>query len=137
MYKKASRLRLTYKTRVGVVSTDQLWGLKITDLKEACKNACEELKKFGKLDEDLGFLEEGVVASNAEKEEAEKARLRFEILKDVFVTRRDEVNQAAADIKKKQEIDHLRNILAEKKDKQLQEMSVEDLEKKIKELEEK
>lgn len=67
---------------------------------------------------------------------ASRLKLRFDILKDVFITRKDEAKDAAADVKKKEELSHLREILRDKKEEELKKLSAEELEERIKKLEE-
>lgn len=134
MYKKASRLKLRFKSPYGPITTEMLWDLKITELKAMVKAQAEKLQNLEKPGDDLSFLEE--VVTPTETKEIEIEKLRFEILKDVFITRRDEAKDAAADVKKKEEISHLREILRDKKEEELKKLSAEELEEKIKKLEE-
>lgn len=134
MYKKASRLKLRFESSRGPLTAEMLWDLKITELKAMVKAQAEKLQKLEKPGDDLSFLEE--IVTPTETKEIEVEKLRFEILKDVFITRRDEAKDAAADVKKKEELSHLREILRDKKEEELKKLSAEELEKRIKELEE-
>lgn len=134
MYKKASRLKLRFESSRGPLTAEMLWDLKITELKTMVKAQAEKLQKLEKPGDDLSFLEE-IITSN-ETKEIEIEKLRFEILKDVFITRKDEAKDAAADVKKKEELSHLREILRNKKEEELKKLSAEELEERIKKLEE-
>lgn len=134
MYKKASRLKLRFESSRGPLTAEMLWDLKITELKTMVKAQAEKLQKLEKPGDDLSFLEE-IITSN-ETKEIEIEKLRFDILKDVFITRKDEVKDAAADVKKKEELSHLREILRDKKEEELKKLSAEELEERIKKLEE-
>ena len=134
MYKKASRLKLRFESSRGPLTAEMLWDLKITELKTMVKAQAEKLQKLERPGDDLSFLEE-IITSN-ETKEIEIEKLRFDILEDVFITRKDEAKDAAADVKKKEELSHLREILRDKKEEELKKLSAEELEERIKKLEE-
>ena len=133
MYKKASRMKLGFPSKFGVLQVNQLWDVKITDLKKMVQDAHAEVVRLGKVDDDLAFLE-GTAPTTAEAKAAEEVQLRFDILKDVWMTRAAESKDAADSAKKKAEIAHLEEILARKKEAELENLSAEELEKKIAEL---
>lgn len=123
MYKQASQLSLKFQTTVGSLSVDQLWGLNLTQLTNAVKAAKKVLKGVDN-DDDLSFLE-STKAIDVE------AQLRFDILKDVYLTKKkaqDEV-RAAADVKAHNQ--KILALIAEKKDDSLKGMSIEELEKQL------
>ena len=134
MYKKASRLKLRFESSRGPLTAEMLWDLKITELKTMVKAQAEKLQKLEKPGDYLSFLEEIFTANETKEIEIEK--LRFDMLKDVFITRKDEAKDAAADVKKKEELSHLREILRDKKEEELKKLSAEELEERIKKLEE-
>lgn len=120
MYKQASRLKLRFLTNVGQLSVEQLWDLSQTQLSNAIRAVKKILKKSD--DDELLFLE-------STKEIDVENQLRFDILKDIYLTKKKEVEEIrnAAEIKAyNQKID---TLIAEKKEGQLREMSIEDLEK--------
>jgi hypothetical protein len=120
MYKHASQLKLRFQTAVGLLSAEQLWDLSQTQLSAAVKAAKKVLKKND--DDDLSFLEDT-------KEVDVEGQLRFDILKDVYLSKKKEAEEIrnAADIKAhNQKIDAL---ILEKQEGKLKEMSIEDLEK--------
>lgn len=127
MYKKASRLKLRFKTKFGLLTLDQLWDIKMADLKAAVIEAHETWKKIDDVDSELSFLE-----GNSESE-TEIPKLTFEILKDVYTTRLNEVKSASEAAVVNKEIKHLEEILAAKKEESLKSMSVDEIEKLIKE----
>ena len=59
--------------------------------------------------------------------------LRFEVLKDVYLTRVEDSKQAKENYQASKEIQELEDILAEKKRADIKSMSAEDLEKLIQE----
>ena len=127
MYKKASRIKLRVSTKYGNLAVEQLWDLKLTDLATIIKNLAEQKKKFNTNSEELAFLD-GVTVNKEE----ELVNLQFEIVKDVYLTKQAESQEAVNAREKKKEIARLEEILAKKKDAELENLSVEELEKRIK-----
>ena len=60
--------------------------------------------------------------------------LRFDILKDVYLEKKHQKDQAAEDVQKKIELEKLDEIIAKKQNAELENMSVEELMKKREEL---
>lgn len=129
MYKKASRLKVRFASNVGNLTVEQLWGIRMTDLKEMIKAAHEVVKKTEKTDEDLLFLE-GIGQGD---KEAALAKLKFDILKDVYITRMNETKAASEEAITNREIKHLEEILAKKREESLSSMSEEEIMKLIEE----
>jgi len=102
-YKKASQLGLRFQTNRGPLSVEQLWSLNLTDLSNSIKSVKKVLKKTDG-DEELAFLEDSVVEVDIENQ------LRFDILKDVYLTIKSE-KEALRDAAKVKE--HNQKILAE------------------------
>ena len=127
MYKKASRIKLRVANKYGNLAVEQLWDLKLTDLATIIKNLAEQKKKFNTNSEELAFLD-GVTVNKEE----ELVNLQFEIVKDVYLTKQAESQEAVNAREKKKEIARLEEILAKKKDAELENLSVEELEKRIK-----
>jgi hypothetical protein len=120
MYKQASQLKLRFLTNVGQLSVEQLWDLSQVQLSNAIKAVKRVLKKTD--DDELSFLEDTKTVDV-------ENQLRFDILKDVYLSKKKEMEDLrnAADIKAhNQKIDAL---IAEKQEGQLKEMSIADLEK--------
>jgi len=120
MYKQASQLKLRFLTNVGQLSVEQLWDLSQVQLSNAIKAVKRVLKKTD--DDELSFLEDTKTVDV-------ENQLRFDILKDVYLSKKKEMEDLrnAADIKAhNQKIDAL---IAEKQGGQLKEMSIADLEK--------
>ncbi len=129
MYKKASRFKVRFASNVGNLTVEQLWGIRMTDLKEMIKAAHEVVKKTEKTDEDLLFLE-GI---GQDDKEAAMAKLKFDILKDVYITRMNETKAASEEAITNREIKHLEEILAKKREESLSSMSEEEIMKLIEE----
>lgn len=129
IYKKAAFLKLRFQTNRGQLSVEQLPDLKMTELAKLCKEQLEVVKKSkGSDDTELAFLE-GI---DEGKENIEV--LRFEILKDVYLEKKHQKDQAAEDVQKKIELEKLDEIIAKKQNAELENMSVEELMKKREEL---
>lgn len=135
MYKKAFREKLRFNIGQGVWSTEALFEISMSSLKKVVEVTHKQLKELSKAeDDDLAFLESEVPTEN---KELELAKLRFEIAKDVYVTRRDERTAASEDAKNAAEIKKLEEVLARRKEQELENLSSEELEKKIAALREK
>lgn len=120
MYKEASQLKLRFLTNIGQLSVEQLWDLSQIQLSNAIKVVKKVLKKDD--DDELSFLE-------STKTIDIENQLRFDILKDVYLTKKrqaDELRDAVTIKAHNQKIDAL---IAEKQEGKLREMSIEDLEK--------
>lgn len=123
MFKQASKLKLRFQTNRGLLSTEQLWDLSQTDLSNAVKAVKKVLKKND--DDELSFLEDTKVVDV-------ENQLRFDILKDVYLTKKKENEELRDAAETKAHNQKILALIAEKKDGQLKEMSVEELEKLLK-----
>lgn len=126
MYKKASQQKLRFVTNRGVLSVEQLWDLSLTDLTSAVKTAKKAIVKTE--DDDLSFLEAETVGDLITVE----AQLRFDILKDIYITKKKESEERRNAAEVKAHNQKILSLIAEKKENSLREMSVEDLEKMLK-----
>lgn len=123
MYKKASRLKLRFVTEKGNLSIEQLWDLPRTVLAREITKINETLKSSSISDE-LSFLSESVPTP-----EDEENTLKFQILKDVFITKKEEAEKARDAAKIKAHNTKIDELIARKQDEQLEGLSVEELEK--------
>ena len=123
MFKQASKLKLRFATNRGLLSTEQLWDLTQTDLANAIKSVKKVLKKND--DDELSFLVETNVIDI-------ENQLRFDILKEVYLTKKKEVEELRNVAETKAHNQKILELIADKKDNQLKEMSVEELEKMLK-----
>lgn len=118
MYKKASRINLKVTTPKGVLSVDQLWQLSLTDIAISIRNIKKVLKKDD--DDDLSFLD-------SNKSVDSKLQLSFDILKDIYVTKKAEqeaeVTKRENDVKRQKLID----LIAEKQDSELKNKPIAEL----------
>ena len=130
MYKKAARLKLRVQTKYGPLAVEQLWDLKLSDLSAIIKNLFEEKKKHSTHDEELAFLDGPV----AESKEGELVNLQYDIVKDIYLTKQGESKEALAKAEKRKEANRIAELIAKKRDAELEGLSIEELEKKLKEL---
>ena len=114
----------------GPLTTEMLFDVKITTLAKMVKDQRDEVKRLqGSDDSELDFLEEKEVS-----EELAIAKLKFDVLKDVYVSRRDEMESARKAESKKEEIKKLAELIEKKKNQELENLSVDELEQKMREL---
>lgn len=126
MYKQAAQLKLRFETPKGVLSVENLFDLSMTDLSTTIKKVSAQLKKEQTTDNELAFLEGTDIVESQNS-------LRFKILKDVYMTKKDARDAAALDYEKKQKHQRIAEIIAKKKEEALENMSIEELEAMLKE----
>lgn len=119
MYKKASKLGLRFQTNKGSLSVEQLWNLGLSDLKSAIKAVKKVLNKDN--DDELSFLEESKVV-DVENE------LRFNILKDVYITKQSEIKESQNAESVKEHNRKIDELIFAKQNEQMAAMSIEQLE---------
>jgi hypothetical protein len=123
MYKQASKLKLRFFTGVGQLSTEQLWELSQTQLSNIIKSVKKVLKKND--DDELSFLEDTKTVDI-------ENQLRFDILKDVYLSKKKEADElrTASDIKAHNQ--KILMLIADKRDDSLKNMTIEELEQQLK-----
>ena len=122
-FKQASKLKLRFQTTVGLVSVEQLWDLSQIQLSNAIKAVKKVLKKTD--DDELSFLEDTKIVDV-------ENQLRFDILKDVYLTKKEEVEAIKNATEVKAHNQKILALIAEKQEGKLRDMSVEELEKLLK-----
>jgi hypothetical protein len=122
MYKQASQLKLRFLTTVGQLSVEQLWDLSQTQLSNAIKAVKKVLKKND--DDELSFLEDTKVVDI-------ENQLRFDILKDVYLSKKKEADELRTATEIKEHNQKILTLISEKKDDSLKGMSIEELEKQL------
>jgi len=123
LFEQASRLKLRYQTTKGLVSTEDLWDLPLTSLNEVAKSLNKQVKEAG----EESFIE---IKSTAN----EKLELSFEIVKYVIKVKLAEQKAdklAKENATKKQQ---LLELLHQKKNEQLSQLSVDEIEKMLADL---
>lgn len=117
-FREATRQKLRFSTSQGLLTVEQLWDLPLSKLATAIKNVKKSLQKDN--DDELSFLDENKTVDKTQQ-------LTFDILKEVYLTKKEEQETAknAAEVKA-----HNEKILAlihQKQEGQLAEKTVEEL----------
>ena len=121
-FKIASKMKLRINTPQGVLSVEQLWDLPLTGLIKSIREVKKILKKSD--DDELSFLEESKVIDV-------ENQLRFDVLKEVYLDKKKEADDARNEISKKEHNQKILALIERKKEDKLSSMSVEELEAKI------
>jgi hypothetical protein len=116
MYKKAAKLKLRFNSKVGHVTTEQLFDLDVERLDAMAVALEEEYKKSGK----KSFL----IASTAKDK---ITKLKFDIVLDVLNTKLENAAKASKSAETKAHNNKILSLIAEKQDGELAGKSVEEL----------
>ena len=128
MYKKAAIMKLRFQTKKGLLSVEDLFGLSMKSLEAECREQFKRVKESGSGGaEELEFLSDTPKSDPTEE-------LRFEILKDVYKTKKAELDAQRDAAKNSVEKQKILEILKEKQDANLRNLSEEELKKKLAEL---
>ena len=122
MYKEALMIGLKFQTTVGILSVEQVFSMNTSQLSATIRGLGQVIKdsKVG----DIDFLDDNVVTKEVELNE-----LRFNILKDVYLTKMAAIKDKQAAESNKAHNKMIDNLIADKKEDALKSMSIEDLEK--------
>jgi len=124
MYKQSLQLKLRFETSKGLLSIEQLFDLNQSQLANVVRNLKKKI--VSDTDNDLAFLDENAPQVNQEDQ------LRFDIAKDIYLTKKAERDEARTALEVKQHNQKIMELIQNKKDESLTQMSVEDLEKLLK-----
>lgn len=124
IFEQASRLKLSFETGKGSLTTYELWDLPLTSSvgKTNLDDLARSLHRRLRSGDDISFVE-------TERKSNEIDQLRFDVVKRVIDVRLEEakkVSEAKERAEKKQKI---LALISEKQDESLKTMSVEDLKK--------
>lgn len=119
MYKKASKLKLRFQTNKGLLTVEQLWGLTQTELKNIIITLHSTIKKENEAD--LDFLETDTVVEESED------KLRYDIVVDIYKTKQAETREAHEEAEKRAYNKHIDELIAEKQEESLRNMTIEQL----------
>ena len=122
MFDKASRLRLRFNYK-GVISTEDLWDLSLQELDFIYKGLMAQ-KKALNVD---SLLTTPTPADDL-------LELKLDIVRFVFNAKQDEADSRKAAAEKKAKKQKLLDVLSQKQDSALAEMSIEDIQRAIDEL---
>lgn len=125
IFKKASKKKLRFSTNRGSLPVEQLFDLPKEEIRQLVIKAREAAKKSsGEVnDSELSFLD------SPAKVKATDDELRFEILKDIYLTKKtaEEKAQKRAEVKANNK--KILELIARKQDEALEKKSIKDLEK--------
>lgn len=122
MYKQASRLKLRFSTEKGELTVDQLWDCTRAMLGRTIKAVNDILKDIEPTG-DLDFLNDDSVATTDPEN-----TLRFKILKDIYITKKEEAEALRDEAKIKAHNEKIDGLILAKKEQEMGEMTVEQLE---------
>ena len=120
MYKQAVFLGLTFPTNKGILSLNQLPQLSMADLSTSLKALKKQIDQ-----EDFSGLDFLQSAKKVNK----TLELQFEILKDVYLTKKEQLENEKQKASIKQNNDKILALIAEQEDVELKKLSVEGLKK--------
>lgn len=125
MYKIASRKKLRIQTNKGMLSVEQLWDLSKEDIGELAKSIRKRIndQKGVTGDSELDFLK-----PSAQTEETID-ELAFRILKDIYTTKQAEEDKAHRRAAARENNRKILELIAKKQDQELENKSIEELEK--------
>lgn len=124
LYKKAAQVKLRIQTCKGILSVEDIWGLSLANLDASIRSLAPLVKKYQTEDSDLDFLSSN---SDTKSEETSLLELSFEILKDVYITKKEEANAKAKARETKEFNQKIMSLIAEKQESSLKDKSIEEL----------
>ncbi len=120
-FKLASQQKLRFNTDKGLLSSEQLWDLNQSQLSNLVKSIKKVLKDTDG-DDELSFL------TDTTKPDLEN-QLRFEIAKDVYLTKKAESEAIRTEADRKKHNQEILALIQEKKGEALKGKSIDELEK--------
>ena len=124
MYKQATKLKLRFKTEKGDLTVEQLWDCTRAMLARSIKNVNDILKELTPEGE-LDFLTDDSSSQVSDPMNT----LRFKILKDIYLTKKEEAEALRNEAQIKAHNTKIDTIIARKQDEELEGLTVQDLEK--------
>ncbi len=121
MYKEANKIKLRISTSIGLLSSEQLWDLSISDLDTLAIELQKLYKESGK---------KSFVVKSSRKDKL--AKLRFDIVLDVLTTKVEEMEGAKEQREAKEFNEKIMRLIAEKEEDSLKDKSVSELKKMLK-----
>ena len=123
IFEQASRKGLTFSTSKGTITTDDLWSLPLTSKREGITtldSIARELNKRLNSDENVSFV------LNAQKQD-ETVQLKFDIVKHIINVKQFEDTVRVKEHENAEKKQRILQLINEKKDEKLKEMSIEEL----------
>lgn len=125
LFKEATKKKLTYATKQGAITTQDLWDLPLKSAKGAClDDLARSLNAQLKAQADESFVDDTPKTNGDTK-------LAFDVVLEVIASKKAEAAAKASQEANKAERSRLLEIIAAKKDESLRNLSLEELEKKV------
>lgn len=122
IYKKALQENLRFETTKGLLTVEQLFDLSMTALGRVVRNLNKQRRKDN--DDELSFLDETSTSDPT-------LELKFEIVKDIYQTKKQEREDLKNARSKKEHNDKILSLIAKKKEQDLENLPIEELEKQL------
>lgn len=124
MYKKAAQLQLRFNSSKGELNVEQVFKLSTSSIKGMLIAQSEVIQKQTGKSAELSFLEDNNKVD-------EKDQLRFDILKDIYITKMNEAKAVSDEKTRKEQLNKLLAIKAARDEERLKTMSDADLDAQI------
>lgn len=124
IFLKAVRMKLRFQTNKGLLSVEELFDLKLTELDSVAIAVNKQLKDS---------KEESFIATKTKANT--ELELRLEILKAIIEIKQTEAKAKSDKAKKDQELERLNELLLRKQDSALEQLSPDEIKARIAELE--
>ena len=133
IYKQAAQTKLRFASKRGLLTVEDLFTLPLSQGEINLRDlAIAVNKKLAKSDTDIpDFLADEQTAQTVEQQ---VYQLQLDVLKDVIETRKEEIAAATNAQKRNQERAAIRDLIAKKKQGNLEGLSLEELEEKLQEI---
>jgi hypothetical protein len=125
LFEKASRSRLRFDTTKGQITVEDLWVLSLPHIDEVAKSLQKKIREEAS--------EQSFISQRSSGNE--DLETKFEIVKYVISVRLKETEDKKVRAEKEQYLRMLKDLKNDKKIKELESLSLEDIDKKIAELE--
>lgn len=124
MFDKATRLKLRFKSKQGLISTEDLWDCTLPTLNDIAKTVSRELKE----DSEEDFISQKTKTNT-------ELTLKLDVVKHIIEVKLAEKAAAVDRAKRSEELQTLKALVQAKEMKKLEDMDIESLTKRIAELE--
>ena len=133
IYKQAAQTKLRFESKRGLLTVEDLFTLPLSQGEINLRDlAIAVNKKLAKSDTDIpDFLADEQTTQTVEQQ---VYQLQLDVLKDVIETRKEEIVAATNAQKRNQERAAIRDLIAKKKQENLEGLSLEELEEKLQEI---
>lgn len=127
MFEKATRLKIRFEAKIGMLSVEDLWDLPLTGNKTNLDDIARDLYSKLKSTEDVSFVFK-------ERKSDERIQLAFDIVKhiiEVKLTEREEAQKQQANADRRQQ---LLSLISQKENQALAEMPLDELKKMVEQM---